>query len=251
MDSLDPIREQAARWGVETAHYDGLGRHRQVDPSVLARILEVMVAPLYAFDRDNVLQLVNAAGTDLLQRPYARCFGHSARELGLEILLAAPDQSIHSFSNKPARWMLRRANFRQDGRPYDVRATSGVQDIRQPNIIELKDLEAKFETTTKTTVRVAAPQGVYDSSKDFMRLNNDIRVTSDSGYDIRMKNADVDFKAGRITSLEPVSVVMSGGTVTADSLTVNENGGHILFEGDVHTVLHSRDDGAAAGESKP
>jgi len=84
--------------------------------ALLARILEVMVAPLFAFDRDNVLQLVNAAGTDLLQRPYARSFGHSAGELGLDVLLAAPDQSIHSFGGKPARWLLRKATFRQDGR---------------------------------------------------------------------------------------------------------------------------------------
>jgi 4-alpha-glucanotransferase len=41
---MDPIIEQAARWGVETSHYDGLGRHREVEPSVLARILEAISA---------------------------------------------------------------------------------------------------------------------------------------------------------------------------------------------------------------
>jgi two-component system nitrogen regulation sensor histidine kinase NtrY len=88
--------------------------------ALLARILEVMVAPLFAFDRDNVLQLVNIAGTQLLQRPYVRCFGHSASELGLDVLLEAPDQSIHSFGGKPARWLLRKATFRQDGRPHTL-----------------------------------------------------------------------------------------------------------------------------------
>jgi len=88
--------------------------------ALLARILEVMVAPLFAFDRENVLQLVNSAGTQLLGRPYARCFGHSSSELGLEALLAAPDQSIHSFAGKPARWLLRKATFRQDGRPHTL-----------------------------------------------------------------------------------------------------------------------------------
>ena len=88
--------------------------------ALLARILEVMVAPLFAFDRDNVLQLVNIAGTQLLQRPYVRCFGHSASELGLDTLLEAPDQSIHSFGGKPARWLLRKATFRQDGRPHTL-----------------------------------------------------------------------------------------------------------------------------------
>jgi 4-alpha-glucanotransferase len=41
---MDSILEQAAKWGVEIAHYDGLGRHWQVDPSVLARILEAIGA---------------------------------------------------------------------------------------------------------------------------------------------------------------------------------------------------------------
>ena len=131
------------------------------------------------------------------------------------------------------------SGFRQDGRPYDVRAASGVQDIRTPNIIELKDLEAKFETTTKTLIHVAAPQGIYDSGKDFMQLHDDIRITSNTGYDIRMHNADVDFKAGKIVTNEPVSVVMTGGTITADTLVVNENGGRITFEGNVRTILHN------------
>src|ERR1700730_9333119 len=94
--------------------------------ALLSRILEVMVAPLFAFDRENVLQLVNTAGTQLLGRPYARCFGHTARELGLDVLQAAQDQSIHSFGVKPARWLLRKATFRQDGRPHTLLLLSDV-----------------------------------------------------------------------------------------------------------------------------
>ena len=88
--------------------------------ALLARILEVMHAPLFAFDREDLLQLVNTAGTQLLGLPYARCFGHTAFELGLEALLASPDQTIHSFGTKPTRWLLRKANFRQDGVPHTL-----------------------------------------------------------------------------------------------------------------------------------
>jgi len=79
-----------------------------------------MHAPLFAFDRENLLQLVNDSALKLLGLPYARCFGRSARELGLEDLLAAPDQSIHSFAPRPTRWLLRRAVFRQDGVPHTL-----------------------------------------------------------------------------------------------------------------------------------
>jgi signal transduction histidine kinase len=56
----------------------------------------------------------------LLGLPHARCFGHTAKELGLEDLLAAPDQSIHSFGARTTRWLLRRAVFRQDGVPHTL-----------------------------------------------------------------------------------------------------------------------------------
>jgi nitrogen fixation/metabolism regulation signal transduction histidine kinase len=97
--------------------------------ALLARILEVMHAPLYAFDRENLLQLVNNAGLKLLGLSYGRCFGRSAGELGLDELLAEPDQTIHSFPPNPTRWLLRRAVFRQDGRPHTLLL---LADVSQP-----------------------------------------------------------------------------------------------------------------------
>lgn len=97
--------------------------------ALLARILEVMHSPIFAFDRDNVLQLVNDAAVQLLGIPYARCFGRTARELHLEYLLAAPDQSIHSFGAKPNRWLLRKAAFRQEGVPHTLLL---LADVSQP-----------------------------------------------------------------------------------------------------------------------
>jgi nitrogen fixation/metabolism regulation signal transduction histidine kinase len=97
--------------------------------ALLARILEVMHSPIFAFDRDNVLQLVNDAGVQLLGVPHARCFGRTAHELSLEYLLAAPDQSIHSFGTKPNRWLLRKAAFRQDGAPHTLLL---LADVSQP-----------------------------------------------------------------------------------------------------------------------
>lgn len=88
--------------------------------ALLARILEVMHAPLFAFDRDNVLQLINSSGTELLGRPQARCLGRTAAELGMEALLNAPDQTIHLIGNRSARWLLRKAWFRQEGLPHTL-----------------------------------------------------------------------------------------------------------------------------------
>jgi len=97
--------------------------------ALLGRILEVMHAPLFAFDRENLLQLVNNAGLKLLGLPHARCFGRTARELELEELLKAPDQSVHSFGTRSTRWLLRKAFFRQDGVPHTLLL---LADVSQP-----------------------------------------------------------------------------------------------------------------------
>ena len=112
--------------------------------ALLARILEVMHAPLFAFDRDNVLQLINTSGTELLGRPHARCFGRTAAELGLEELLSAPDQTIHLLGARPARWLLRRASFRQDGAPHTLLL---LADVSVP-------LQEEEQTAWKRLIRV-------------------------------------------------------------------------------------------------
>jgi nitrogen fixation/metabolism regulation signal transduction histidine kinase len=118
--------------------------------ALLARILEVMHAPLFAFDREDTLQLVNNAGLKLLGLPNARCFGRGAKELGLEELLRAPDQSIHSFHENGkaqtgmARWLLRKANFRQEGAPHTLLL---LADVSVP-------LQEEEKTAWKRLIRV-------------------------------------------------------------------------------------------------
>ncbi len=150
--------------------------------ALLARILEVMHAPLFAFDRAAILQLVNTAGTQLLGRPYARCFGHSAAELGLEDLLKSPDQTIHLFGDRPTRWLLRRASFRQEGVPHTLLLLADVslplQEEEQAawkRLIrvlghELSNSLAPIKSIAGTLLaRVDAMEGDPDTLRDFRR----------------------------------------------------------------------------------
>lgn len=150
--------------------------------ALLARILEVMHAPLYAFDRENVLQLVNTAGTQLLGRPYARSYGHSASELGLEDLLKAPDQTIHLFGEKSTRWLLRRTTFRQEGVPHTLLLLADVsvplQEEEQAawkRLIrvlghELSNSLAPIKSIAGSLLaRVDAMEGEADTIRDFRR----------------------------------------------------------------------------------
>ena len=150
--------------------------------ALLARVLEVMHAPLFAFDRESVLQLVNNAGLELLGLSYARCFGRTARELNLENLLAAPDQSIHMFGAKPTRWLLRKAAFRQDGAPHTMLLLDDVslplQEVEQmawKRLIrvlghELSNSLAPIKSIAGSLLmRVEHMQGDEDTLRDFRR----------------------------------------------------------------------------------
>jgi nitrogen fixation/metabolism regulation signal transduction histidine kinase len=150
--------------------------------ALLARILEVMHAPLFAFDRNGLLQLVNEAGLKLLSLPHARCFGRSANELGLSELLAAPDQTIHSFDSKSARWLLRKAVFRQDGMPHTLLLLADVsvplqeeEQVAWKRLIrvlghELSNSLAPIKSIAGSLLaRVDSVEGEYATLEDFRR----------------------------------------------------------------------------------
>jgi len=161
--------------------------------ALLARILEVMHSPIFAFDRDNVLQLVNDAAVQLLGVPYARCFGRTARELHLAYLLDAPDQSIHSFGTKPNRWLLRKAAFRQEGVPHVLLLLADVsQPLREEEQAawkrlirvlghELSNSLAPIKSIAGSLlVRVEQMQGEEDTTRDFRRGLSVIERRADS-----------------------------------------------------------------------
>jgi lipopolysaccharide export system protein LptC len=137
------------------------------------------------------------------------------------------------------------SGFRKDGREYDVTATSAVQDIKKPTIIELNEPDAKVVTSESGAVRVTAQFGTYNSTEDVMALRSNVHLRTESGYDAVLKSATIDLKAGTMVSNEPVNVVMTNGTIAADSLQTLDNG-RIIFSGNVHTVFNpsSPSDGA-------
>ncbi len=129
------------------------------------------------------------------------------------------------------------SGFRSDGRPYDLVASSAVQDAKSPNVLELHDIDAHVTMADKSIVHIVSDLGVYDSSKETMQLKSAIHLTSDAGLDARMKSAFIAFKAGLVDTREPLTVVMNTGTVSADSMHMTDNGKVATFEGHVHTVV--------------
>src|SRR6267378_2773698 len=96
--------------------------------ALLRRVVEEIDAPLFAFDPDQVLRLVNPAGERLLQQPSVRLVGLTADEVGLAECVTAANESLVSLpANSPgARWLVRRSKFREKGVPHTLVVLSDV-----------------------------------------------------------------------------------------------------------------------------
>ena len=128
--------------------------------------------------------------------------------------------------------------FKNDNRPYEVTASAATQDVRKPNLVELKDLRARIVTDDKGSIaRLEASVGILDTQKEQMNLRRDVRVRTDSGQEAQLRSAFVDFKAGTVVSNEPVTVNLGNGVINAAGLTVTENGKIFHFKGRVSSTF--------------
>jgi lipopolysaccharide export system protein LptC len=131
------------------------------------------------------------------------------------------------------------SGLQKDGRPFDIKARSAIQDIKKPNVVELLGIEATIGTANASTTWVSAERGIYDSSHDKMTLEGDIRIKNSIGYDIWLKTARIDFKTGGLVSEEPVKVILDSGTVAAKQLDVTDNGRKVSFGGEVTSTIET------------
>ena len=138
------------------------------------------------------------------------------------------------------------SGYKKDLRSYDVTADTAVQEVKRPTLMELLKPIARIEIEKDKFAHVTARVGTYDSAAEKMRLEGEVSVRSDAGYDIRMVDANVDLKAGNMETPRPVEVTMTSGTIRADSMEVQDSGKVIFFRGHVVTMFDAVDTADAA-----
>jgi lipopolysaccharide export system protein LptC len=136
--------------------------------------------------------------------------------------------------------------YTNDGRPYEFTAHAAAQDITKPDLMELQQLYAKMQTEDKNTVEMSARWGIYNMKTEILKLNDDIVLTSSTGYEGRLTEAVVDVRKGNVVSDKPVAVKLLNGVLNAKRLEVVENGDEIRFEGGVSMTLRPGDRSANA-----
>jgi lipopolysaccharide export system protein LptC len=141
--------------------------------------------------------------------------------------------------------------YTNDGRPYEFTAHAAAQDITKPDLMELQQLYAKMQTEDKSTVEMSAKWGIYNMKTEILKLNEDIVLTSSTGYQGFLSEAVIDVRKGNVVSDKPVEVKLLNGVLNAKRLEVVDNGDEIRFDGGVTMTLRPGDKSAnaAAGQS--
>lgn len=142
----------------------------------------------------------------------------------------------------------RLSGFTGDARAYELSADAAKQDLTKPDLIELRNIRAKVQMQDKSTVEVSATAGIYDSKGETLKLDQNIVLSSSTGYRGRLSEAMIDIRKGNVVSERPVEVELLQGSLNANRLEISDSGDLVRFGGGVNMTVMLGD--AAAPQAK-
>jgi lipopolysaccharide export system protein LptC len=128
------------------------------------------------------------------------------------------------------------SGYTPDQRPYELWAKTAVQDVTNPDLVELNKLRTKVLMQDGSTTFLDSLTGLFDNKQQTLELHKDIFVQTTTGYEARLTQAFVDLVRNTVDSDEHVDVKLTNGTVSSDRLHITGGGELIIFEGNV--VMH-------------
>ncbi len=125
------------------------------------------------------------------------------------------------------------AGRNSDGINYSMVAEKALQDIRNPNLITLKSIKAAMPVNSDVIAHVLAQSADFDRSADTLSMHEPFTITMDNGVHAEFQGADLDIKAGKLITNQPVAIQKGAASVVAQSLKMTDKGSVIEFDGQV------------------
>ena len=120
---------------------------------------------------------------------------------------------------------------------YVVNADKAEQDLKNTSLIRLHKIRAKLQLPSDGWANLTAARGLFDSTKEHLRLMGGITVDGSSGMKALMTSAAVDMKNQLIQSDSPVTVELAKSTIKAPHMTIMVDKRMVVFKGRVHVRL--------------
>lgn len=150
-------------------------------------------------------------------------------------MVAPPSVAVQADGSAFSDGKLVMANPKLDGLtkenlPYSLNALRAIQSVENEGVIELEGIDAKLPVSADNIAAVDASHGVYDRDKNTLDLDREVTVSTTDGMVAKLKSAFLDMGKGTMTTDEPVDIAREGSRITAETMTVQENGKVLIFE---------------------
>lgn len=121
--------------------------------------------------------------------------------------------------------------YTKDNRPYWMTATRALQHVKnQGGIVELEGIDAEVPVNDTVVAKIGADRGIYDRDKNTLDVQSPITIETTDGMMATFQSAYLEIEKGNMTTDKPVDIRMDGGQITADAMSVLENGKVLIFE---------------------
>ncbi len=120
---------------------------------------------------------------------------------------------------------------------YELKAERAMQDLTNPDVIELRTISADVPVSADLTAKLEAESGIFDRTAETMVFDKPFTVTTSSGMKASLQGADIDINAGAMHSDKPVNIKLPEGTVDAQSMRMTDKGNTIILENRVRMTI--------------
>lgn len=127
--------------------------------------------------------------------------------------------------------------FTKEKQPYSMTALRAIQDVSTQGVIELEGIDAKLPVSAQNVASIKAERGTYNRDGNTLSLDSEVTVSTTDGIIAKLKSIYLDMGKGTMKTTEPVDVSRGGSRITADSMSVQDNGKVLVFENKVRVNI--------------
>lgn len=126
---------------------------------------------------------------------------------------------------------------------YDIKADHALQQVKNPDLMNLTSISAKITSKTGEITVLTAPTGIYQQKLEELTFDNGVVIGGDAGMSGTLKTATAFMQAHKLVSHDPVDLAFRDTTIKADSMTLYSSEGRAVFEGNVKVHLERKPKG--------
>jgi lipopolysaccharide export system protein LptC len=130
---------------------------------------------------------------------------------------------------------------------YVVSADYADQDMTNPKLVNLHAIKAQVTSGQNGWSRMQATRGLFDTERERLVMQDDIRVSTSSGITGKLTHASLNMNNQILRAHQRVMFDLPNGSVRANAMTLDSAEKTLTFRGKVHVhIVKTAANGAAA-----